>query len=109
MKRAVNKTIMTSWNYIKGLSKVIWQSILDFLDDKVLRMSAALAYYTIFSLAPILILVIALLDTFYKKEAIEGKIYGQISAFVGHDAALEIQGIIAKTAITGKSGIATAI
>ena len=109
MRTAINHTIMTSWNYIKGLSKVIWQSILDFLDDKVLRMSAALAYYTIFSLAPILILVIGLLDTFYKKEAIEGKIYGQIAAFVGHDAALEIQQIIAKTAITGKSGIATVI
>ena len=100
---------MKPWNYIKGLSKVIWQSILDFMDDKVLRMSAALAYYTIFSLGPILILVIGLLDTFYKKEAVEGKIYGQIAGFVGHDAALEIQQIIAKTAITGKSGLATII
>lgn len=100
---------MTPWNYIKGLSKVIWQSILDFVEDKVLRMSAALAYYTIFSLGPILILVIGLLDTFYKKEAIEGKIYGQIAGFVGHDAALEIQQIIAKTAISGKSGLATVI
>jgi membrane protein len=79
------------------------------MEDKVLRMSAALAYYTIFSLGPILILVIGLLDTFYKKEAVEGKIYGQIAGFVGHDAALEIQQIIAKTAITGKSGLATTI
>lgn len=100
---------MSWWNYIKGLSKVIWQSILDFFEDKVLRMSAALAYYTIFSLAPILILVIALLDTFFKRDAIEGKIYHQISGFVGHDAALQIQEIIAHTAISGKSRIATVI
>lgn len=101
--------MITAWNYVKGLAKVIWQSILDFLDDKVLRMSAALAYYTIFSLAPILILVIGLLDTFYSRDAIEGKIYGQISGFVGHDAALQIQEIIAHTAISGKSKIATII
>ncbi len=88
---------------------MLWQSILDFLDDKVLRMSAALAYYTIFSLGPILILVISLLDTFYGREAIEGKIYSQISSFVGHDAALQIQDIIAHTAISGKSKIAAVI
>jgi membrane protein len=98
-----------AWNYIKGIAKVLWQSILDFLDDKVLRMSAALAYYTIFSLAPILILVIGLLDTFYSRAAIEGKIYGQIAGFVGHDAALQIQEIIAHTSISGKGKLATVV
>src|SRR6185369_10043197 len=93
----------------KGFFKMLWQSILDFLNDKVLRMSAALAYYTIFSLGPILILVISLLDTFYGREAIEGKIYSEISSFVGHDAALQIQEIIAHTAISGKSKIAAVI
>lgn len=98
-----------SWNYIKGLAKVIWQSILDLVEDKVMRMSAALAYYTIFSVAPILVLVIALLDKFYRREAIEGRIYGQISSFVGRDAALQIQDIIAHTAVGGKGGIASII
>ena len=101
--------MITAWNYVKGLAKVLWQSILDFLEDKVLRMSAALAYYTVFSLGPILILVIALLDAFYSRDAIEGKIYGQIAGFVGHDAAIQIQEVIAHTAITGKSHIATII
>ena len=89
-------------NKMKKLSRSIWsitkKSFSDFIDNKVLKLSAALAYYTIFSLAPILILVIALLDKFYKREAIEGKIYGQISSFVGHDAALQIQDIIACSA-----------
>lgn len=101
--------MITAWNYVKGLAKVIWQSIRDLIDDKVMRMSAALAYYTIFSLAPILILVIGLLDAFFSRDAIEGKIYGQIAGFVGHDAALEIQQIIANSAISGKGKFATVV
>lgn len=88
---------------------MLWQTIQDFLDDKVLRMAAALAYYTIFSIGPILILIIALLDTFYGRQAIEGQIYGQISSFVGHSAALEIQQIMARTAVSGKGAVATVI
>jgi membrane protein len=97
---------MKTWKNIKGVTTVIWRSLKDFMGDKVLRMSAALAYYTIFSLAPILILVISILDKFYKREAIEGQIYGQISSFVGHDAALQIQQIIANTAVDDKSSFA---
>lgn len=88
---------------------MLWQTIQDFLDDKVLRMAAALAYYTIFSIGPILILLISLLDTFYGKAAIEGKIYGQISSFVGSAAAVQIQEIIARSAVSGKGSFAAIV
>lgn len=63
-------------------------------------MSAALAYYTVFALAPMLIVIITLCDVFYGREAIEGSIYGQINDFVGSQAAAQIQEMLKNTAIS---------
>jgi len=83
-----------------------------FADNKAMRMSAALAYYTIFSIAPMLIVIISLCDIFYGKAAIEGSIYGQIQGFVGKDAALQIEQVIrnatTSTDITWASAIGIA-
>lgn len=80
--------------------KVLRQTISDFADFKILRMSAALAYYTVFALAPMLIVIITLCDIFYGREAIEGSIYGQINDFVGSQAAAQIQEILKNTAVS---------
>lgn len=62
-----------------------------FLEKRVFKLSAALAYYTIFALPGLLIIVIWISDFFYGRAAVEGTIFGQISSFVGDDAALQIQ------------------
>lgn len=73
-----------SWNIIK-------ETFSEFIDKKILKLSAALAYYTIFSLPALLIIIIWVSDIFYGREAIEGSVYDQIKGFVGKDAALQIQ------------------
>lgn len=83
----IRKNIATTWIIIKEAYDL-------FIDNKALRMSAALAYYTVFSIAPMLIVIISLCDIFYGKAAIEGNIYGQIQSFVGKDAALQIEQVI---------------
>lgn len=83
----VRRHIVSIWIIIKEAYQL-------FTDNKAMRMSAALAYYTIFSIAPMLIVIISLCDIFYGKEAIEGSIYGQIQGFVGKDAALQIEQVI---------------
>ena len=75
---------------LKSIWKILKQSAIDFVNDKVLKLSAALAFYTIFSLPAMLIIIIAVSDIFYGRDAIEGTIYGQIASFVGKDAALQI-------------------
>lgn len=77
--------------------------------DKVTKLSASLAYYTIFSLGPMLIVIIYLLDLFWAKEAIEGRIYGQIKELVGDSAALQIQDIIKNAAVSGSNTLAAII
>ncbi|HEV3249975.1 MAG TPA: YihY/virulence factor BrkB family protein [Puia sp.] len=93
----------------KGLWKILRQAGLDFMDDKVLKLSAALAFYTLFSLPAMLIVIIAVSDIFYGREAIEGTIYGQIADFVGKEAALQIQQTIRSAALSNEAGFATIV
>ncbi len=84
----------------KNAWHILKQTFKDFSDLKVVRLSAALAYYTIFSIAPMLIVIITLCDIFFGRQAIEGRIYAQIKSFVGSDAALEIQQLIKNATIS---------
>ena len=86
--------------HAKNLFPILKESLSDFSDNKSFRMSAALAYYTIFSIAPMLIVIISLLDVFYGKNAIEGTIFEHIRGFIGVDAALQIQQVIKNAAIS---------
>jgi membrane protein len=62
--------------------------------DKVPRMGAALAYYTIFSLAPLLIIAIAIAGLAFGEKAAQGAIIGEIQGLVGPDSAKAIQTMI---------------
>ncbi|WP_143309896.1 YihY/virulence factor BrkB family protein [Chitinophaga vietnamensis] len=94
---------------IKIYWQVLKQSGSDFIDDKVLKLSAALAYYTIFSIAPMLIIIIFLCDLFLGKEAIEGSVYGQIRGLVGNDAAIQIQAMIRNATLSTDVSWATIV
>jgi len=74
-----------------------------------LKMSGSLAYSTIFSIAPLIILIIFLADIFYGRNAIEGTIYGEIRDFVGNDAAVQIQNMIRNASLSGKSHVAVVL
>jgi len=65
-----------------------------FATDNAIKLSASLSYYTIFALAPLLILIISLVGLFLGTDAVRGKIYGEINDVVGNAAALQIQEII---------------
>jgi len=87
--------------------RILKQSGNDFIDDKVLKLSASLAYYTIFSVAPMLIVIIFLCDLFLGKEAIENNVYGQIKGLVGNDAAIQIQDMIRNATLSQDASWAT--
>jgi membrane protein len=93
----------------KGMWQLLKRTGAGFMRDKVTKLSASLAYYTIFSLGPMLIVIIYLLDLFWAKEAIEGRIYGQIKELVGDSAALQIQDIIKNAAVSGSNTLAAII
>lgn len=65
-----------------------------FIAENYLRYSASLSYYTIFSLAPLLIITISLCGYFFGKQATEGRIFSDIRTHVGDVVALQIQQMI---------------
>lgn len=95
------------------MAKRVWNSIKmafsDFFSNKVLKLSAALAYYTVFSLPGLLIIIIWISDIFWGEDAVRGSVYKQITSFVGPDAALQIQETIRNAALSTDSNFATVI
>jgi membrane protein len=93
----------------KGIWQILKASFKGFVDDKVIKLSGSLAYFTVFSMGPMLIVIIFFADLFWGREAIEGTIYGQLKGFVGSDAAAQLQDIIKKASLSNKSTITAII
>jgi membrane protein len=70
-----------------NLPRIIRLSYQGWKEDKASRLSAALAYYTIFSLAPLLIIVIAVTGLFWQQQAVQDQVMSQIQGLVGADGA----------------------
>ncbi len=85
----------------KDFWSILKEAASSFMKDKVPKLSASLAYYTIFSLGPMLIVVIYLANFFYGRDAIEGRLFGEIRKLVGDKAALQIQEILQNATISG--------
>lgn len=91
----------------------IWQVVKDtfngYSNDRITKLSGALAYYTVFSMGPLLVVVISLCGIFLSQDAMEGKIYGVLAGFVGSDTAVQLQQIIRNAAVSNKSTLAAVI
>ena len=95
--------------YLKRFFKILKDTGVAFSDDDCLKLSASLSYYTIFALAPLLIIIISLTGIFFGKEAIRGKVYEELNGLVGSEAALQIQQIIANIQMTHATTAGTII
>lgn len=94
---------------IKSLGQTILKSFSKFLDDRGLKLSASLAYYTVFSLPALLFMLIGLGGLFFGEEAIRGEVFQSITGFVGPNAAKDIQNILQHTSINQSNIWATII
>jgi membrane protein len=63
---------------VKGLWAVLKDAGSGVMKDKVPKLSASLAYYTLFSIGPMLIVIIYHANIFYGKDAIKGRLFGEI-------------------------------
>lgn len=93
---------------MRGLRDFLRETVAEWQADDAVSMGAALAYYAIFSMAPLLILVIAFAGLFLGQKAAEGELVGQIGALVGTSGAQALQDMIAR-ASSPKAGVVASI
>jgi membrane protein len=93
--------------------KLVWTSLKEsfkgFSDHKVTKLSASLAYFTTFSIGPLLIVLIFIAGRVFGDEAAQGTVFNQIKDFIGPNGAEQIQTMIKNAAINGKNGVAAIV
>lgn len=93
----------------KKLWSLCTESIKRWNDDYAQSMGAALAYYAMFSIAPLLLIVISVTGIFFGPEAIRGEIFSQLRGLMGDDGALAVQQLLESVSQPEKSLLATLI
>lgn len=92
--------------YFKQLWKVIIATFTGFVNDNGLKLSASLAYYTVFSLAPLIILIISIISLVLHHYNFNDTLYVQLQHFIGKKAVVQLQEMVENLQLSGKTGIA---
>jgi membrane protein len=79
---------------IKQVWPLVKSSVSSWLDDYAPSMGAALAYYTVFSIAPLLLIVISTAGLVFGEEAVRGEIFGQLRGLMGDQGAAAVEGLL---------------
>lgn len=98
----MTQVMKSTWNLVKQSGK-------EWNDDNALRLSAALSYYTVFSLAPLILLVTAVVGLFLGEEAARGELSHQLQGLLGAQGAEAIESVVAGARSTSSGIIATII
>lgn len=93
-------TATSSWMLVK-------QVVASSLADQVPSMGAALAYYTLFSLAPLLLIVVSLAGLVFGQDAARGEIQAQLDALMGPQGAAAVQQLLASVRQPAEGALAT--
>uniref|UniRef100_UPI00404A3D76 YihY/virulence factor BrkB family protein n=1 Tax=Flavobacterium sp. TaxID=239 RepID=UPI00404A3D76 len=95
--------------YYKDLWDVIHSTFSEFGEHKIMKKSASLAYTTVFSLAPLLMVLLYIVGLFWGTSALEGEIFNNIKDFLGEESALQLQEMIKNISLSKKGGISAII
>ena len=90
----------------KQLFDLCRKAVMAWVDDYAPSMGAAISYYTIFSLAPLLVIVIAIAGAIFGREAAQGEIVEQISGLVGREGAVAVESMLRSVDEPGKGLVA---
>lgn len=94
---------------IRRIYHLARKSVEAWFDDYAASMGAAIAYYTVFSIAPLLIIVIAVAGAVFGRDAVEGQIVGQLANLIGVETAMGVQGLIRNASRPVSGTLATII
>ena len=89
--------------------KLVRSAVASWIDDYAPSMGAALSYYTVFSLAPLLLIVVSVAGLAFGEEAVRGELFAQLQGLMGKDAATAVQSLLASVSKPAHGMIGTAI
>src|SRR5436305_5079925 len=92
---------------VASLWQLLRKSVTAWSDDYAPSMGAALAYYTLFSIAPLLLIVIAVAGMVFGEQAARGEIFEQLNALMGPDGAAAVESLLAHANRPGGGTLAT--
>jgi membrane protein len=84
-------------------------TVMQWVEDQPFQLASSLSYYTLFSLAPLLIIVIAIAGFAFGREAAQEQIVGTIQGMIGQQSAEAVQGMIQNASSQPKTGMISAI
>lgn len=84
----------TPWLLLKMLLRVFWRASSEWVNDNAPRLGASLAFYTLLSLAPVIVIAVAMAAVVYGQAAAQGRLASEIQGMAGSDVARTIQEII---------------
>src|SRR5919106_4223609 len=90
------------WQFVK-------QTVTQWFEDDPFQLAAALSYYTLFSLAPLLIIVIAVAGFAFGREAAQNQIVETLQGMIGQESAQAIQGMIQNASNKPKTGMISTV
>jgi membrane protein len=96
-------------NFLRKAARLFKSAGSEWSNDNAPRLGASLSYYTIFSLAPVLLLVISVAGLVLGEKAAQGRIVDQLSGLLGPEAAKTVQSMLEKTSHHGSGILATVI
>lgn len=105
----VDHLVQTPAEWFKRLKTVLFASLMSWIDHRAGSKGAALAFYTLFSMTPILVLAIALAGYVFGAEAAQGAIVAQVQGLVGPNGAQAIQALLAASRDPASGLVATLI
>lgn len=96
-------------SFVRMLPGILLRTFQAFMEDKGMKLSASLAYYTVFSIGPLLLLIISLVSIFLGEAATQGRVFSELQATVGPAAAEQLQQIISNLQVSGDSRFALTV
>jgi membrane protein len=102
----INKNIKRTG---KGIFVLLKDTVQEFVDQNAFHKGAALAYYTVFALPPILIIIINSVGVIYGENAVAGEVYLQLRGIVGREGAMEIERMVESVFRSDQTTFATIV
>lgn len=96
-------------NFLKSTFTLIKKTAVNFSRDNASMLAASLAYYTIFAIAPLLVIAVAVAGFIFGDAAVEGQVVEAIQGTVGRETAVLIENLITSASDSGAGIIATII